>query len=85
MGQQLWIGNLPPEATDDEVVELVKKYSGCQSRIAQHVPGTGTRPAVVVEFAADAMSDKVEMLALRLAGMHWRGHTLTAARVPGVV
>jgi RNA recognition motif-containing protein len=80
MSERIWIGNVPPDATDEEVAELVKKYSGLDAKVVQHVDGDGTRPARVVEFAGAALGD-VDKLALRLAGMYWKERQLHAFRM----
>ena len=80
MSEHLWIGNVPPEATDDDVAELAKKYSGLDCKVVQHVEGDGSRPARVLEFVGAPLG-AVDTLALRLAGMYWRERELHAARV----
>jgi RNA recognition motif-containing protein len=80
MAERLWIGNVPPDATDDELAELAKKYSGLECKVVQHVDGDGTRPARVLEFPGAALG-KVDELALRLAGMYWKERQLHAFRM----
>jgi hypothetical protein len=80
MSERLWIGNVPPDATDDEVAELAKKYCGLDCKVVQHVDGDGTRPARVLEFAGAPLG-KVDELALRLAGMYWKERELHAFRM----
>ena len=47
---QLWIGNLAPDTTDDELRELVRKYAKLEiARIARE-EGDGSRPGAVLEF-----------------------------------
>lgn len=75
---KLWIGNVPPDASDHELLELVKKYSGLEAHVTRHVPGDGTRPAVVLEFAGAPLG-AVNELALRLQGMFWKERTLHAS------
>jgi hypothetical protein len=80
MSERLWIGNVPPDATDDELTELAKKYSGLDGKVVQHVDGDSTRPARVLEFVGAPLG-KVDELALRLAGMYWRERQLHAFRM----
>ena len=81
MSERLWIGNVPPEATDDEVAELAKKYcGGLDCKVVQHVDGDGTRPARILEFVGAPLG-AVDTLALRLAGMYWKDRELHAFRV----
>ena len=80
MSERLWIGNVPPDATDEELAELVKKYSGLEGKVVQHVEGDGTRPVRVLEFAGAPLG-AVDTLALRLAGMYWKERQLHAFRM----
>ena len=80
MSERLWIGNVPPDATDEEVIELVKKYSTLEGKVVQHVDGDGTRPVRVLEFVGAPLGD-VDKLALRLAGMYWKERQLHAFRM----
>jgi hypothetical protein len=83
----LWIGNIAPEVTDEDLKAFVTKY-GCPApdRI-ERVPGDGSRPAAVLFF--DAAADKAVYEAqLRLHRMDWKGRelfvqtTLGSARKP---
>jgi RNA recognition motif-containing protein len=80
MAERLWIGNVPPDATDEEVIELAKKYSELEGKVVQRVDGDGTRPARVLEFVGAPLG-KVDELALRLAGMYWKERKLHAFRM----
>ncbi|MFO1363126.1 MAG: RNA-binding protein [Burkholderiales bacterium] len=80
MSERLWIGNVPPDATDEEVAELAKKYSGLDGKVVQRIDGDGTRPARVLEFAGAPLG-AVDTLALRLAGLYWKERALHAHRV----
>jgi RNA recognition motif-containing protein len=80
MSERLWIGNVPPEATDEELVELVKKYSHLEGKVVQHIEGDGSRPVRVLEFAGAPLG-AVDTLALRLAGMYWKERQLHAFRM----
>jgi RNA recognition motif-containing protein len=73
---KLWIGNIAPGTTDDEIRQLVKKYApdlAC-TRILR-VEGDGSRPAASLEFA-DAPFGSMEKVSMRLNGMHWKGREL---------
>jgi RNA recognition motif-containing protein len=80
MSERLWIGNVPPDATDEELAELAKKYSGLECKVVQRVDGDGTRPARVLEFAGAPLGE-VDKLALRLAEMYWKDRKLHAFRM----
>ncbi len=83
MTERLWISNVAPEATDEEVVELVKKYSELDGTVVQRIEGDGSRPVRVLEFAGAPLG-AVDTLALRLAGMYWKERQLHAYRVQHV-
>ena len=73
---KLWIGNVEPGTTDDEVRALVKKYAPTlECAKVQRVDGDGSRPAVVLEFT-DTPFGSLEAVSMRLHGMHWKGREL---------
>jgi RNA recognition motif-containing protein len=80
MSEKIWVGNVPPEATDEELVELAKKYSELECKVVQRIDGDGTRPARVLEFVGAPLG-AVDTLALRLAGLYWKERELHAFRV----
>ena len=48
---KLWIGNIAPGTSDEEIKELVKKYAPeltCTG--IERVEGTGSRPGALLEF-----------------------------------
>ena len=72
---KLWIGNLDPAVTDDELKAFVGKYAP-QLEIGdiERVPGDGSRPAAT-------LASKGSLVALyeaqqRLDGMIWNQRTL---------
>jgi hypothetical protein len=82
--ERLWIGNIAPGTTDDEVKELVAKYSRDPMECIeiQRVEGNGSRPAALMAFAGKKM-DTLGNLALRLNGMYWKGRPLTSTTMLG--
>jgi hypothetical protein len=80
MSEHLWIGNVPPEATDEEVVALAKKYSELEGKVVQRLEGDGSRPVRVLEFVGAPLG-AVDTLALRLAGMYWKERQLHAYKI----
>ena len=70
----LWIGNLDPNVTDEELTGFVTKY-GCPSptRI-ERVAGDGSRPAAVLFF--EGQDEAVFAAQMRLHDMFWRGRRL---------
>ena len=46
---KLWIGNIAPGTSDEEVRELVKKYApSLECSAIQRVDGDGSRPAAML-------------------------------------
>ena len=73
---KLWIGNIAPGTTDDEIREFVGKYApGLKCTGILRVDGDGSRPAASLEFA-DAPLGSMEKVSMRLNGMHWKGREL---------
>lgn len=73
---KLWIGNIAPETTDDEIRDFLKKYApALDCKAIQRVQGDGSRPAASIEFV-DTPYGSVETIALRLHGMQWKGREL---------
>jgi RNA recognition motif-containing protein len=73
---KLWIGNIAPGTTDDELREFVKKYSpDLEIKAIQRVEGDGSRPAATIEFV-DTPYGSVEKISMRLNGMYWKGREL---------
>jgi hypothetical protein len=77
---KIWIANVPPNTTDEELLALAKKYSGLDGAVVEHVPGDGSRPAVIIEFAGAPLG-AVSELALRLQGLYWKDRALHASTV----
>ncbi len=71
----LWVGNIAPGATEDDLRDLVKKYSAAEVTSVKHVPGDGSRPAAIVEVAATP--DTASLIVQRLNGLYWKGRALT--------
>jgi RNA recognition motif-containing protein len=71
----LWIGNLDPAVTDDELKAFVAKYGCPAPERIERVPGDGSRPAAVLFFPSE--HDKaVGNAQLRLHGMYWKNRQL---------
>jgi len=71
---KLWIGNIAPGTSDDELKALVAKYGIEMVASVEQVPGDGTRPAVILEVAATP--DLMMKVTQRLNGLHWKGRSL---------
>ncbi len=77
----IWIGNIPPEASDDELKALLEKYSLPAFATSEQVPGDGSRPSAMLEFA-DASVEELFRVVQRLNGLYWKGRTLTCQLLP---
>ena len=75
---KLWIGNLDPQTTDDELREFLGKYCTLKVTGIERHPGDGSRPAVMLELEG---SDLVALDAAqrRLHGMYWKNRPLHVA------
>jgi RNA recognition motif-containing protein len=73
---KLWIGNIAPGTSDDEIREFVKKYApDLECKKIQRIDGDGSRPAATLEFA-DTPYGSVEKISMRLHGMYWKEREL---------
>jgi RNA recognition motif-containing protein len=73
---KLWIGNMAPDTSDDEIRAFVKKYApDLEVSKIQRVEGDGTRPGASIEFV-DTPYGSVEKISMRLHGMYWKGREL---------
>lgn len=76
VAMKLWIGNIAPETSDEEIRAFVKKYAPDLECVnIQRVDGDGSRPAASLEFA-DTPYGSLEKISMRLHGMHWKGREL---------
>jgi RNA recognition motif-containing protein len=71
----LWVGNIAPGATEEDLRELVKKYAAAEVTSVKQVPGDGTRPAAIVDVAVSP--DAANLIVQRLNGLYWKGRALT--------
>ena len=74
---ELWLGNVDPSATDDDLRNLVRKYSHLEVAQLKREAGDGSRPGVILEFA-EADAEAVHNVQRRLHGLYWKGRALTA-------
>ena len=73
---RLWIGNVAPGTSDEELHTFVKKFApDLECTKILRVEGDGTRPAATLEFAGAPLGS-LETISLRLHGMHWKGREL---------
>ena len=73
---KLWIGNIAPNTSDEELLAFVKKYApDLECTHVQRVDGDGSRPAAVLEFSA-APVGALETVSMRLHDMVWKERRL---------
>ena len=72
---QLWIGNIAPGTSDDELKALLVKYGFPAFDSIEHVPGDGSHPAAMLKFeATDAL--KLQELQPRVHNLYWKSRRL---------
>ena len=76
---KLWIGNIAPGTSDDELREFLKKYGIENIASIEQVPGDGSRPAAVLEVASTP--EALMKATQRLDGMYWKGRSLTVQSI----
>jgi hypothetical protein len=77
--ERLWLANIAPGTTDDEIKELVKKYApDLECSEIQRVEGTGSRPGAIMTFT-NKKFDSLSKLSLRLNGMYWKDRALACS------
>lgn len=79
----LWIGNIAPEVTDEDLKAFVAKYGCPAPNRIERVPGDGSRPAAVL-FFDDAPDKTVYEAQLRLHRMYWKGRELFVQTTRGL-
>lgn len=73
---KLWIANISPDASDDDIRELVRKYCGVDVPQIRREPGDGSRPAAELIFD-DVNPSVLYEFQRRMHGMYWKDHTLS--------
>ena len=82
--ERLWIVNIAPETSDDELKAFVTKYTAdpIECTEIQREDGDGSRPAALVTITGKKL-DTLAKLALRLNGMYWKGRPLGCSTMLG--
>ena len=79
---QLWIGNIAPGTSDEELKALLVKYGFPAFDSIEHVPGDGSRPAVMVSFdTTDPL--KLQQLQPRVHNLYWKDRRLNVSVISG--
>jgi hypothetical protein len=77
--ERLWLANIAPEATDEDLLALLRKYApDLECTQIQRAEGTGIRPAALLTFTGKRV-DSLGKLRLRLDGMYWKGRKLACS------
>lgn len=71
----LWLGNVDSSATDEEIRDFLVRYGFPPYDAIQHIPGDGSRPAVLVTFK-DEPSAALRTLGGRIQDMFWKNRKL---------
>jgi hypothetical protein len=71
----LMMGNVEAGATDDEIKEFLVKYGFPPFDGIEHVPGDGSRPAVLLTFQ-DAPAEALRGLVPRVQDMFWKNRKI---------
>ena len=71
----LMIGNVDPGATDDEIKQFLVKYGFPEYDGIEHMPGDGSRPAVLLTFP-DATSESLRSLQSRVQDLFWHNRKI---------
>jgi hypothetical protein len=77
--ERIWLGNIAPGTSDDELRDLFKKYAPeleCVEIL--HEEGTGARPAALCSFTHKSL-DSLGKLAMRLNGLYWKERRLSCS------
>jgi len=75
---KLWIANVPPEASDQELIDLVKKYCNHQSEVVFRVDD-GPQPGRMLELSGLVFGE-IDEIVQRLDGLYWKNRSLLAYR-----
>jgi hypothetical protein len=74
---ELFLGNVDASISDDDVKDLLMRYGFPAFDTIERVPGSGTRPAVLLCFH-DLSLDALRRLQPRIHNLFWKNRTLSA-------
>jgi RNA recognition motif-containing protein len=74
----LWIGNIPPNTSDEELKALLTKYGFPACDEIKHVAGDGSRPAAMLMFNS-ASALVLHQLQPRVQNLFWKDRRLTVS------
>jgi hypothetical protein len=72
---KLWISNLPPNKSDEDVRAVVRKYTQVEIDAMTRIDGDGSRPGVLIDIDG---ATQLMLLAMqqRLHQLYWDQHEL---------
>ena len=73
---KLWISNLPPNKSDEDVRAFVRKYTEVEIDAMTRIDSDGSRPGVLIEIDGATQLTLLGMQR-RLHRMYWDQHELT--------
>ncbi|CAN0627278.1 RNA-binding protein [Burkholderia multivorans] len=73
---RLWIGNLPPDTSDDDLRAFVHKYIQVELGSMTHVDVDGDKPGFLVEVHGAEHTLLAEMQR-RLHDVYWKGYQIS--------
>ena len=73
---KLWIANLAPETSDDDLSTFLQKYGLPPCASVLRAQGNGSRPGALVSFSG-VEPEKLYEAAFRLDGLYWNSRSLT--------
>jgi RNA recognition motif-containing protein len=72
----LFVGNIDADLTDDDIKEFLVKYGFPPFDAIAHVPGEGSRPAVILTFEGTG-PELLRRLQPRVNNMFWKNRKIT--------
>ena len=72
---KVWVGNVAPDVTDDELRAFLKKYGFPEPGEVTRIAGDGSRPAAAIEFPGETTGELAELVR-RIHDVFWRGRRL---------
>lgn len=73
---ELLLGNVDSGASDDEIKALLVKYGFPEFDAIEHMPGDGSRPAVMLTFN-DVAPETLRSLRPRIQDLFWKNRKLS--------
>jgi hypothetical protein len=77
---RLWVGNLAPGTTDEELSALLQRYGLPPCSSIFRVEGDGSRPGALISFL-DLEPETLYRATVRLNGLYWKERSLAVTVV----